>query len=341
VLLADELVERARTHSHRERRVGSRHGRARDAILTGGEELLAHCSSIAVRCVYDALRMPPRSLVALLAVVIALPVLSGCGADDTLSPEAVASAADATVAKGGAKIAMELNATLPGADKLTMSGEGAVDTRTRRGHLTLEAAQAPAGIDKEKFTQEIVFDKLIIYLRGQALAAVLDKGKRWIKIDIAKAGKEAGLDLSSVMQTGQDPSQSLRLLKAVSDDVKTLGEEDVRGVKTTHYKATIDLEKYPDTVPANDRAAARATIETLTKATGESKSPVEFWLDEDKLVRRYVQSLSVKTGATKNAIRQKIEFYDYGAKVDVTIPPAGEVQDLTDLAATGLGGSTS
>lgn len=284
--------------------------------------------------------MSPRSLVALLTALVALPVLSACGTEDTLSPGAVARAADATVAKGGAKIAMELNATLPGAGKLTMSGDGAVDSRTQRGHLTLKASEAPAAIGKDKLTQEIVFDQLVIYVRGQALATVLDKGKRWIKIDVVKAGKEAGLDLSSLTQTGQDPSQSLRLLKAVSDDIETLGEEDVRGVKTTHYKATIDLEKYPDTVPAKDRAAARATIRTLTKATGESKSRVEFWLDDDKLVRRYVQSLNVKAGGAKNAVRQKIEFYDYGAKVDVSIPPADEVQDLTDLAAAGLSGST-
>lgn len=284
--------------------------------------------------------MPPRLLVALLAVLVALPVLSGCGSEDTLSPEAVASAADATVAKGGTKIAMEVEATTPGVGKLRMRGVGAMDTRTQRGQLTLEASETPAAIEKDQLKQEIVFDKLVIYLRGEAFAAVLEKGKRWIKIDVAKAGKQAGLDLSSLTQSGQDPSQSLRLLRAVSDDIKKLGEDDVRGVKTTHYKATVDLEKYPDTVPAKDRAAARTTIQTLIKATGQRKSPVEFWLDEDKLVRRYVQSLNVKAGGAKSAVHQKIDFYDYGTKVDVTIPPADEVHDLTDIAATGLDRST-
>jgi len=135
------------------------------------------------------------------------------------------------------------------------------------------------------------------------------------------------------------PARSTEIRSLLDRAARLERREDVRGVQTTHYKATIDLEKYPDIVPAKDRAAARSTIATLTKALGGSKSPVEFWIDEDDLVRRYVQSLRLKVGGATSSLRQRLEFYDYGTKADIAVPPADEVQDLTDIAAAGIGGS--
>ena len=39
-------------------------------------------------------------------------------------------------------------------------------------------------------------------------------------------------------------------------------------------------------------------------------------------------------------ITQRIELYDFGTKVDVEPPPAREVKDLTEIAAS-LGGSSA
>jgi len=287
--------------------------------------------------------MRSRLPLVLLALLAALAVLAGCGgAGATFSAEDLAEAVDTTVAKGGAKIAIESQATLPGTGQLTISGGGAIDARAQRGQLTLKATDAPdlpAGIDKDDLTQEVVFDKFLVYLRSPSFAPALKEGKEWVKIDLAEAGKAADVDLGALAQSGQDPTQSLRLLKAVSGDVEKVGEEQVRGVSTTRYKATIDLKKYPDTVPAKDRAAARATIDSLTKALGTSTSPIEVWIGEDDLVRRFAQSLKLKSGEGASSIRQRLELYDYGTDVEVTVPPADEVQDLTDLASAGIRGS--
>lgn len=284
--------------------------------------------------------MSARPLVALLALLAAIPLLTGCGGGtDTLSSAAVAKAADATVAKGGTRISLQSDATFPGgAGQLKMSGEGVVDGRTQQGRLTLRATSAPAGESRDTLGQEVVFDKLVLYLRSPLFAAALRGGKKWVRIDLSRAGKAAGIDLASLTQSGQDPSQSLRLLRAVSGDITEIGKEDVRGVSTTHYKATIDLRKYPGTVPAEDRAAARATVKTLTRALGGSTSPVEFWIDEDDLVRRYAQSLKVETAGGTGTIEQRVDYYDHGTEIDVIIPPARDVQDFTDIAAAGLSG---
>lgn len=283
--------------------------------------------------------MPARLLVGLLLLLVAIPLLSGCGGSDTISADAIAKAADATVAKGGAKIAIQSQVDQTGTGPLTLSGDGAIDSKTRTGHLVLHVTDAPslpAAVDKAKLGQELVFDHFVFYLRSPSFAGALKSGKRWIKLDLAKAGKAAGIDFSLLSQARQDPSQSLRLLKAVSGDVKKVGDEDVRGVNTTHYKATVDLAKYPGTLPAKDRAAAQLTVDNLVKRLGSTKSPVEVWIGKDHLVRRYVQTLKLKLAGRASSIKQRIEFYDYGTKVDVVVPSADEVQDLTGIAASGL-----
>jgi hypothetical protein len=70
---------------------------------------------------------------ALLCLLATIPLLSGCGGGDTLSADGVAKAADATVARGGAKIAVQSQADVPGAGQLTLTGGGAVDARARTG----------------------------------------------------------------------------------------------------------------------------------------------------------------------------------------------------------------
>ena len=128
----------------------------------------------------------------------------------------------------------------------------------------------------------------------------------------------------------------LRQLKAAGGDIEKVGEEDVRGVATTHYKATIDFERYPELVPADERAAARASMRQLIKLTGARTAPVEVWVDDDDLVRRLEQTTKLTIpGAGPMSMVQQLELYDFGTKVDIDVPDPAEVADMTDLAGQG------
>lgn len=264
----------------------------------------------------------------MLLVLAAMAVIAGCGSDDSLSSRDIARAADKTAAKGGSRIAIDQTITVPGEPPLQMSGTGVVDTKSKRGRLEFTGA----GI-----SQQVAFEGFTIYMRSSAFSGRLPGGKSWLKIDINEAGKAAGIDLGALSQQGQDPTQALRYLKAASGGVKRVGEEDVRGDKTTHYTATVDLNRYPAIVPASDREAARRTISQIVKLAGTDKLPMEVWIGADDVVRRLKQTIRTQiTSTTRGTIDQRIDFFDFGAPVDVSLPPADEVQDATDLAAEGV-----
>ena len=272
-----------------------------------------------------------RILALPLMLLAAAPVLSGCSTD-SLTAQGIAQAAETTSAKGGAKVAVTQTMTIPGAGAMTMTGDGVVDSKRRVGHITMRYGGAATG--GESMTQEMIVDQFTIYMRSELYGAGLKAGKKWLKFDLAKLSKGLGIDLSQLAQVGQDPSQSMQMLKAVGGDVKRVGEEKVRGVDTTRYRATVEFDKYPAAVPPSDRAAVRKSIESLVKLTGQRSIPVDVWVDGDKVVRRVGQTIKTKVpGAGSMQMKMIIEYHDFGTKVDVKAPPADQVQDISDLAA--------
>lgn len=113
----------------------------------------------------------------------------------------------------------------------------------------------------------------------------------------------------------------------------------MRGVPTTRYRAVVDLRREA----AGQDAGVRRTNEELVKRLGTSKLPVEVWIDEENRVRRYALDMSVpmSEGATSQntsreddelRTRMVIEYYDFGATVDVQAPPE-QTMDGSELFA--------
>jgi hypothetical protein len=172
-------------------------------------------------------------------------------------------------------------------------------------------------------------------MRFPALLGDLPGGKEWLKLDLSEALSGQGVDLGQLAQVSQsNPTDSLRQLAAVSDELDEVGEEEVGGVPTTHYEASVDLNRYPDVVPEEQRAATEESVANLIELTGTKTIPVEVWVDDEGLVRRLSQSYSYETPDTGEVSQsQTIEFSDFGVEVDVQPPPAKDVFDATDLAA--------
>jgi hypothetical protein len=265
---------------------------------------------------------------ALLALLLASLVLgsTACGSETTAEPapqDAVVLAASKTNEAGTYKVDTTASVEV-GGQSVEMSGTGAFDAERQRGQMSLSTSAAGQDIDLQ-----MVYALPFIYIRYPAgLVPGIPGGKEWVKLDLESLGRQAGFDLDQLMQTGQaDPSQGLRYLRGVTE-LEQVGEEEVRGVATTHYRGTIDLRRLADEDPA-----LRKTVEQLIDQTGVTRVPVEVWIDGENFVRRLRQSYEdawAASGVTMD-MTTTTEFYDFGTEVNVEEPPDEDVADLAEL----------
>lgn len=291
-----------------------------------------------------------RSLALVAALTFAF-ALSACGSAKkpgfqagTLSAKDLATVADKTSAIGGARIAMQQTMKLGSQGTLPSSVTGVVDVANRRGEMTASTdvgglARAGSG-DGGKLDEDIVFDGLTLYMKSVAFDQLLPAGKHWLKLDLDKLGQQVGIDMSALTQgSSGDPTQVLQYLKAASGDVTRVGTETVRGEPTAHYKATVDFNKLPDAVPAGQRAAMRTSIRQVIKLSGSSTAPMEVWIGDDGIARRIVDTITTNIAGQTAKITQRVELYDFGTKVDVTIPSADDTYDMSKLGGLSQGDS--
>lgn len=271
-------------------------------------------------------RMPRRltTLLAAAALAVAPLAASGCGADD-VNPDALAQAADATRQQGG--VHMTIDSTVEAAGRtIPVKMEGDADLRNTRAQMKTEGGNGiPA--------METVMDGTVMYMKMEGLEQAFDA--EWIKFDLAEVGEEMGVDFEQLMQLGQgSPAEQLKYLRAMAD-LEEVGTEEIDGVGTTHYKGTVDLRKYPDTLPAAERERARKSVEKLVELSGEATFPMEVWIDEDSLVRRQRFTMTQKKPEEMET-RMDIRFSDFGKQVEIDAPEGAK--DLTELARRGAAG---
>jgi hypothetical protein len=279
-----------------------------------------------------------RVALALALAILLLLVSTACGGGSSTaqaptgtesSSTVPSSSAQQAVLEAGAKTQAEQSARISfsgtmsgGPASGTMTGEGAFSGR--QGQMTMDLSGLGGG--QIAGQMEMVFDELVFYMKfPEAIAQGMPGGKEWIKFDLAELGEQEGFDLQQMMQlSGTDPSQSLDLLRAAGSDFREVGEEDVRGVATTHYEGSVDLEKVAEQVPEE----ARESYRTLMELSGQSEIPVEVWIDEEGLTRRIRYEQKLADGTTMDLTQ---EYFDFGTEVDVEPPPDSEVLDFTDL----------
>jgi hypothetical protein len=130
--------------------------------------------------------------------------------------------------------------------------------------------------------------------RDTYLGANIDGKMRWGKEPSEEA--PGGTDRFLPGPRGTKPGAVLAALEAASTKVEQVGEDKVRDVEATHYKAHLDkakLGKGSDYLPEN--------------------TVVDAWIDGSGLARR----IRLPNGV--------FDFYDYGVQVDIEAPPADEV----------------
>jgi hypothetical protein len=267
---------------------------------------------------------------AALATVVAVSgtglVLAGCGSSaKTTSPatrrapgnarrlSVVTRAATKTAQVNGARVTMVGKISTP-KGPLLLEGNGVFALDEKQGRLNVSFSGA------ESLTMTELFDDLVIYMSAPELSSATN-GKTWLKIDVRKYVKALGGNLSQL--TSGNPSDVLQRLRA-SGTVTEAGTESIRGVPTTHYVATIDV----------DKVAKLSGLGKLFAKTKVEYAPEDVWIDRQGYMRQIKTSYSAESQGQRVTVVLTMDLFDLGTPVHVVLPAPSDVYDgSSDLAA--------
>jgi len=215
---------------------------------------------------------------------------------------------------------------------ITMSGEGTFDYARSEGRMTMDIGAFLTAAGKSGPGRvDVILTRNAYYLKYPLLSQALKSKKPWIKVDLADLLKPSGIDVSSLQLNQSDPSQTLVYLKATGK-VEQVGTETIDGVETTRYHATTDLDRVPAQAPKRIRAAVRASVSKLRDQYGISELPLDAWIDRQGLPRQLREEIDVTTQGQELKVSSTVHFSDYGVQVHVVPPPAGQVNDISELS---------
>jgi hypothetical protein len=286
---------------------------AHDEVATAGEDVLM-----------------PRVAPLLVAVLVSC-LLVGCGSDETarpsLTPENIAAAAMKTADFESYRTSFSSKMEV-GGQSIETTGDGAFAAKGKKGRMAFKVSAQGVSADVDA-----VFAWPVFYMRfPPEFGAKLPVGKDWVSMNMQKLGESQGIDFRHLMQTNQsDPGQALVYLRRLAD-LETVGEEEVRGVDTTHFHGVADLRAVADQFPET-----RALIERIIEQTKVTRIPADVWVSSDGLVRRlrYQYDNMQLTPGVSGDMTIEMELYDFGVHVNVETPPAHQVVDLQDLLTEG------
>ena len=245
-------------------------------------------------------------------VLLALVVAScGSGAKDA-TPTGLAYASSRTVAGDTANFTLVILVTVAGVS-VRSSETGSLSFSDRHAHFY---KLVPGG----GLPQEIVLDGPWTYTNANVDAALADSSvKPWTKLDTRKVP-------ASDSKSHPDELTHVRALAYLAggvSDAKQVGVTTVGGEQLTRYRGTVDPARVVANAPAAERSALRTAVRNDYLATPFAAN---FWLDDAGRVRRVLVDYRTSGGG-----RVVVDggFSDFGTKVDRTVPPAEDVQDIT------------
>jgi hypothetical protein len=289
------------------------------------------------------LRAALKALPALLAVLAAAVLASGCGSATpgaVLDP--VAKAATTTGNAEGAKLTMHLDVDLGSlGGHITVDAHGHLNFKNSEGEVDMQFTGLPAAASSvlpEGTTMTERFTGQTVYVGSPILAGKLPNGASWMKLDIGAAERKLGLDPQSLTSGQSNPAQFLEFLRASGGDVKAEGTDVVRGVTTTRYSGSVDLHKAAAQLPSGESKETREAFDKLISELGVSTIPVKAWVDSHNLVRRLVIEMPINAAGHHVDASITAEFFDFGPTPAVQAPAPAETYEVDTSA---LGGDAS
>jgi LppX_LprAFG lipoprotein len=237
------------------------------------------------------------TVVVLVVVAVVLAGGSGSGGGPL---NAIAKAAEVTQREPGGHATIDVtieSSTTPVV--VTEKGPMTFDDRGR-AEGTFAANVVPGG---HEVTITTIADGTKSYTSSTALDSI-PEGKKWIEVDGPTAASKTGAPAAN------GPEEGLKTLEAV-EGAEEVGEEDVDGVPTTHYRGT-----FPH------------VSEAFGVKVDVSEPKVDVWIDAQERVRRMQMSLkSALSGVEDSAATTDvtIDYESFGRVPKIEVPSADEV----------------
>jgi hypothetical protein len=247
-------------------------------------------------------------------------VLSGCGggSGDGSLLETFAQAAEITGAAETVHIKLEVQFDdVPGADGITVvtEGESTIDGKQSRLTMTQLGQEIEA----------LVVDETYYYKFPG-----LPDGKTWARLTFDEVQEATGLDVAAA--TNQNPTEVLARL-AASGEIEKIGDEEIDGVATTHYRAVVDIEAMNE----QSGVASDKALEQMKALFGPSY-PADIWIDDDGYLRRMTFAIDLANAPdppsgtpAEGRIVIEMTMSAFGEPIDVIAPPEEDVIDFADL----------
>jgi hypothetical protein len=290
------------------------------------------------------------------AVLVALMVVS-----IRLTPPAdaaVVQAAERTAAQVTGRFVMRTHVATAGGTTdrpIDLTSEGTYDRASGRLRSTVDLSRVFGGAGGSGGTGgsiggpvDTIKDGPRVYLRADVFTNMLPKHRPWVVLDTTRINPSSGLAVTGELDsTVTDPASFLEALRGIGDDTHAVGEEDIDGAATVHFRGTVSLDRAAGQLSPGERDRLREGFAGLGVVGEHLVLPMDVWVDGQGDVRRVATTLDVAsattagsapTAAATASVAISIDYRDLGGPAPIDLPAPDDTSDITDLVNTALDG---
>lgn len=271
----------------------------------------------------------------------------------TAGEVAILRAVEATGGVGRARVELQTTYTglgrmrdaPPGVDAVHMYQRAAFDRPAGRAEAESDMSELAAVLqDADEsvpgdytLPTRFVIDGETVYAQiGPMARSVGLDPTSWIRRDLAGFAAQSVDNETAALLL--DPLGMLALLARPVSDVRSAGDDEVRGVATTHLTATVDLTAPAVPPPGSNGSSAEGAGDDLVQArfrsVGVDALPVGVWIGtDDGVVRRLQFTLDAGSGTMSGpgGLTTTFDVYDIDESLDIAVPDPATVVDQSDL----------
>jgi outer membrane lipoprotein-sorting protein len=261
------------------------------------------------------------ALVLVAGGISAVLVLGGSG--NASAEEALANAATQTNAQS-ADMSMSIDMTVLGMHE-NVSANGAFDFAHKLGTMTMTIP-----VNGTKYSEQEILDGSTVYVNVGGLSNGLAPAKPWVSVDASQLGNSSGAFNTL------DPTSMLQQLQKSGGTVTSLGPTNYDGTSVTEYTATL-----PASAMMGEIGKLPASMQQGMSGMNLPDMHMNIYVTQDNLLKALsVPSYSVSYAGQTLSMAMSMVLSNFGTAVDVTPPPADQVEPLSQLGG-GLGNSGS